>query len=117
MDTRESPTLTEKIFAALDAVELRVGTVFEAELVPKSELLKMNVDFGEAIGKRTILGRIAKKFTPEDVLGKQFLFVTNLPARNMKGIDSEGMIFAAKDGDNLALLTTTVAVANGTRIG
>lgn len=117
MEKEESVSLTEKIFSALDTVELRVGTVTEAVLVPKSELLNMSVDFGDVIGKRTILGRIAKKITPENVIGKQFLFVTNLPARNMKGIDSEGMIFAAKDGDNLALLTTTVPVANGTRIG
>lgn len=113
----DAPPSPEKVFAALDTVELRVGLVTEALAVPKSELIKMTVEFGPTIGVRTILGRIGKYVKPEELANNQFLFVTNLPPRNMKGIDSEGMILAAKSDEGFALMTASNKVAPGTRLG
>ncbi len=75
-------------------VELRVGTVLEAEEVPDSEkLIKQIVDFGE-LGQRQILSGIKQWYKPSQLVGKQFVYVTNLEPRKMMGLDSEGMILA-----------------------
>ncbi len=79
-------------------VELRVGTVLEAEEVPGSEkLIKQIVDFGE-LGKRQILSGIRKWYKPSQLIGKQFVYCVNLEPRMMMGIESQGMILAA-EGD------------------
>lgn len=75
-------------------VELRVGTVLEAEEVPGSErLIKQIVDFGE-LGTRQILSGIKQWYKPSQLVGKQFIYVVNLEPRKMMGLDSEGMILA-----------------------
>ena len=75
-------------------VELRIGTVLEAEEVPGSEkLIKQIVDFGE-LGKKQVLSGIRQWYKPSQLVGKQFVYVTNLEPRKMMGMDSEGMILA-----------------------
>ena len=75
-------------------IELRVGTVLEAEEVEGSEkLIKQIVDFGE-LGKKQILSGIKQWYKPSQLIGKQFVYVTNLEPRKMMGLDSEGMILA-----------------------
>lgn len=97
-------------------VDLRVGTVLSAERVPKSDkLLKLAVDLGEP-SPRQILAGIGKTFTPEAITGKQIAVVANLPPRKMMGLESQGMVLAAGEADNLALFQPTTAVANGTRL-
>lgn len=77
-------------------VELRVGTVLEAEEVEGSEkLIKQIVDFGE-IGKRQILSGIRKWYKPAQLIGKQFLYCVNLEPRMMMGLESQGMILCAE---------------------
>src|SRR4051794_36267263 len=77
-------------------LELRVGTVLEAEEVAGSEkLIKQIVDFGEEIGKRQILSGIRKWFKPSQLVGKQFVYITNLEPRMMMGLESNGMLLAA----------------------
>ncbi len=72
-------------------VELRVGTVIEADEVPGSDkLIKQIVDFGDE--KRQILSGIKKWYKPSDLVGKQFVYVTNLEPRMMMGLESQGMI-------------------------
>lgn len=72
-------------------IELRVGTVLEAEEVSGSDkLIKQIVDFGEE--KRQILSGIKQWYKPSDLVGKQFVYVTNLEPRKMMGLESEGMI-------------------------
>jgi methionyl-tRNA synthetase len=80
-------------FAKLD---LRVGTILEAEKVAKADkLLKLLVDIGTE--KRTVVSGIALHFTPEEVIGKQVTLVANLAPRKMKGIESQGMILMAEN--------------------
>jgi len=77
-------------------IELRVGTITQAEKVKKADkLLQLEVDLG--FEKRTIVSGIALHFQPEEIVGKQVTVVTNLAPRKMKGIESQGMILMAED--------------------
>ena len=97
-------------------VDLRVGTVLEAEKVEKSnKLLNLKVNLGKEIGVRQILSGIAKQYNPEDLIGKQIIIVANLAARKMMGMESQGMILAAGE-EEIALLNLDKKVKNGTRI-
>ncbi|RYF77116.1 MAG: methionine--tRNA ligase subunit beta, partial [Cytophagaceae bacterium] len=108
------PALKEEItyddFAKLD---IRIGTITEAERVPKSDkLLKLQVNDG--MGGRQILSGIAKHFTPEELIGKQVTFLANLAPRKMMGQVSQGMILMAEDADGaLAMLPPHKEVWNG----
>ncbi len=85
-------------------VQMKVGEVISCEAVPKSKLLHSQV----RVGTKTlsILSGIAKAYTPEQMVGKKVVVVTNLPPREMKGMMSEGMIICAEDAcGNLSLLT------------
>ncbi|WP_020595505.1 methionine--tRNA ligase [Spirosoma panaciterrae] len=112
--TKEVPQIRSEItyddFAKMD---IRVGTITEAERVPKSDkLLKLKVDDG--LGGRQILSGIAKHFSPEEVIGKQVTFLANLAPRKMMGLESQGMILMAEDRDGkLSLITPGETVWNG----
>lgn len=97
-------------FAKLD---IRIGTILEAEAVKKSKkLLKFLIDDG--LEKRTILSGIAEHFTPEEMVGRQVTFIANLAPRMMMGIESQGMILMAEDKDgSLSLLQPHKEVWNG----
>ncbi len=95
-------------------IELKVGTVIEAEDVEGSDkLIKQIVDFGTE--KRQILSGIKKWYKPEDLIGKQFVYVTNLEPRVMMGLESQGMILAA-DTDKPIPLKPFKKVPNGAKI-
>ncbi|MBR2442081.1 MAG: methionine--tRNA ligase [Clostridia bacterium] len=98
-------------------VELKVGEIIACEPVPKSnKLLKETVKFGEEV--RTIVSGIAKHYSPEEMVGKKVVFVTNLAPRKVCGIMSEGMILAAEDETGtLSLVTPEKDVQSGTRLG
>ena len=91
---------------------MRVGTVVACEAVKKSKLLHETVDVG---GKQlSILSGIAKHYTPEEMVGKRVIVVTNLPPREMKGIMSEGMIVCAQSPDGkLSIVSPERDVPNG----
>lgn len=85
-------------------IQMRVGLVVECENVPKSKLLHSKVRVGNKFF--SILSGIAKHYTPEQMIGKKVVVITNLPPREMKGLLSEGMIICAEDeGGNLSLLS------------
>ncbi len=94
-------------------MDIRIGTILEAERVPKSDkLLKLKVDDG--FGGRQILSGIAKHFTPEELIGRQVTFLANLAPRKMMGLESQGMILMAEDSDGkLALIAPGDPVWNG----
>ncbi|MFT5723697.1 MAG: methionyl-tRNA synthetase [Bacteroidia bacterium] len=87
------PTITFDDFSKLD---FRVGTILEAQKVPKADkLLQLLVDIG--LEQRTILSGIAEHFKPEDLIGKQAVVVTNLAPRKMRGVESNGMLLMAEN--------------------
>ncbi len=94
-------------------MDIRIGTILEAERVPKSDkLLKLKVDDG--LGGRQILSGIAKHIAPEDIIGKQVTFLANLAPRKMMGLESQGMILMAEDRDGkLALIAPGEQIWNG----
>ncbi len=98
-------------------VELRVGTIKAVEAVPNSEkLIKMQIDLGE-LGIRQILAGIKKWYHPEDLVGKQGLFVCNLKPRKMAGVESQGMMLVAEnESGKMLIISPEGVVPNGTRL-
>ncbi|MDO4214421.1 MAG: methionine--tRNA ligase [Bacteroidales bacterium] len=96
-------TVTYEDFQKLD---IRVGTVLECERVPKmKKLLKFLIDDG--LDKRTIISGISQFYEPEQLVGKQVLFIANLAPRAFKnGLVSEGMILSAENFDETISVTT-----------
>ena len=94
-------------------VDLRVGTVIEAENIPKSDkLLKLKVDTG--LDQRTILSGISKYYSPDEILNKKVMVLINLKPRKMMGYESEGMLLLADDGDgNLSLMQPDSDISDG----
>lgn len=102
-------------FSVFEQVELRAGKVLEAENVKKSEkLLKLKIDVGD--GGRTIVAGIAKSYNPEDLKGKTIAVVANLKPAKLMGIESNGMVLAAFDGERHNVMILPDSVPAGTRI-
>ncbi|CAN5676836.1 methionine--tRNA ligase [soil metagenome] len=84
-------------------VKLRVGRIFEAEPVEKSDkLFKLQVVIGEE--KRQIVAGIRANYTPEDLIGRQVVVVMNLKPAKLRGVESQGMLLAATDENGGAIL-------------
>lgn len=100
----------------LSKIDVRIGTVLAAERVPETDkLIKCSVDFGEAEGPRTIVSGIARYVKdPETLVGRQLAYVTNLEPRTIKGIESNGMLFAVGEGETFAFLVPDRPVPPGT---
>ena len=93
-----------------------VGTIEQAQDIEGSEkLLKLQVNFGPH-GKRQVLSGIKKFFSPEDLVGKQAVFILNLKPRKMMGLESQGMILTVTDNDEKLKLVTVENVPDGTRL-
>lgn len=109
----ETPLIKFDHFAAVD---LRVGTVLTATAVEKSDkLLLLSVDLGEP-EPRTVVSGIAKEYSPEAIVGKQFVFVANLEPRKIFGILSEAMVLAGHDDDGLAIFSPLRPLPAGAKI-
>jgi methionyl-tRNA synthetase len=101
-------------FAKMD---LRVGTILEAEKMPKAnKLLILKVDTG--IDIRTIVSGIAESFTPEDIIGKRVTVLVNLAPRNLRGVESQGMILMTNNAEGKLVFVNPDAdgVGNGETI-
>jgi methionyl-tRNA synthetase len=98
-------------------IDLRVGTILEAEKMPKAnKLLILKIDTG--IDVRTIVSGIAESFSPEEIIGKRVTVLVNLAPRNLRGVDSEGMILMTTNTDGKLVFVNpdTDGVANGETI-
>ena len=98
-------------------LDLRVGTIIEAEKMPKAKkLLVLKVDTG--IDIRTIVSGIAESFKPEDIIGKQVTVLVNLAPRALRGVESEGMILMTEnaEGDLVFVNPDKTGVMNGLAI-
>lgn len=100
-------------FAKLD---IRVGTIIEAERVPKTKkLLKLKVDTG--IDQRVVVSGIAEYYEPEKILGKKVSILVNLAPKKLRGIDSNGMILMAEDQEGkLCFVAPVDEFTNGSEI-
>lgn len=90
------PTKAETSFDDFSKMDIRVGTILEAERVPKTDkLLKLLIDTG--IDKRIVVSGIAGSYKPEEIIGQQVSILVNLSPRKIKGIESQGMILMAEN--------------------
>ena len=109
----------EKVYASIEdfqKIEIKIGTVLSVSVVEGADKLYiLLVDVGEE-KPRQILSGIREYVQPEDLLGKQFPFVTNLAPRMLRGHESQGMILAGSDENGLALLNPAKPLINGTRL-
>ena len=103
-------------FEEFGKMDLRVGTIIAAEKVAKTKkLLKLTIDTG--LDQRTIVSGIAEAFIPEALIGQQAMVLLNLAPREIKGIQSQGMLLLAENADgSLALMQPGAAVRNGSSI-
>ena len=114
---KHMPQKEDISFDQFMAMDLRVGTILEAERVPKADrLLKFLVDTG--LDQRTIVSGIAEHFSPEEMVGKQVTVLMNLPPRKIRGVESQGMLLMAEDGDGkLRLMSPEGGADSGSVIG
>lgn len=100
-------------FEQFSAMDIRIGTILEAEKVAKTKkLLKLKIDTG--LDQRTIVSGIAEYYEPEQIIGKQVSVLINLEPREIKGILSQGMILMSESSDgNLSFVAPSAGVKNG----
>ncbi|WP_417871761.1 methionine--tRNA ligase [Winogradskyella sp.] len=111
------PQKEEITFDDFTKLDLRVGTILEAEKMPKTKkLMVLKVDTG--IDTRTIVSGIAESFSPEDVIGKRVTVLVNLAPRKLRGVESQGMILMTEDeSGNLVFVNSNIDdVSNGLKI-
>lgn len=113
---KAAPQAPDVDFDTFMKADLRVGTVLECTKVPKADkLLRFLIDDG--LEKRTIVSGIAKYYEPETLVGKQVVFIANLPPRKLKGITSQGMILSAENADgSLTVISPSAAVVPGAQV-
>lgn len=109
VEESQAPEISIDDFAK---VELRVAQVISAEPVKKADkLLKLQLDLGTE--QRQVVSGIAKFYTPEELVGRKVICVTNLKPVKLRGEESKGMILAASHGDQLTLATVPDGMPNG----
>ncbi len=108
------PEITIEQFGQID---LRVGTVLTCERVKKSDkLLKFSIDDGTGT-PRTIVSGIARQYAPEELVGRQVVFVANLAPAKIRGVESQGMILSALNADgSLAVVAPTAQISPGASV-
>lgn len=110
------PAKSETTYDDFIKMDLRVGTILEAEKVKKSKkLLQLKVDTG--IDQRTVVSGIGLSYQPEDIIGQQVTVLVNLAPRKIMGVESNGMILMAGEADDqLAFVQPDQAIKDGTTI-
>jgi methionyl-tRNA synthetase len=101
---------------AFIAIDLRCGVILSAQPVPgATKLLELRVELGEA-EPRTIASGIAEAYQPEALVGRRVVVVANLAPKTIRGVRSHGMLLAAGEGANIALVEVPGSLAAGTRV-
>jgi tRNA-binding protein len=101
--------------ADFQQIDLRIATVKSAELHPNADrLLVLKVDVGGE--ERQIVAGIRTSYEPVSLVGKQIVVVFNLEPAKLRGVESQGMLLAARDGDRVVVLTPEAPVASGSKV-
>ena len=96
-------------------IELRVATVKAAEPHPKADrLLVLKIDLGSE--ERQLVAGIRAHYAPEDLIGKQIVVVANLQPAVLRGVESQGMLLAASDGEKVIVLSPEKPITPGSRV-
>ncbi|KUF25087.1 chaperone CsaA [Bacillus safensis] len=102
------------------ALDIRVGTIIEAEFFAEARVpaLKLKIDFGEEIGLKQSSAQLTKRYTAENIIGRQIVAVVNFPPRRIAGFKSEVLVLGGMPSkEDVILLATDEPVENGTKIG
>ncbi len=102
-----------------EKVEMRVGTIIDAKEFPEARkpAYQLSIDFGEAIGIKKSSAQITKRYSKEDLIGKQIIAVVNFPKKQIGKFNSECLVLGSVNGEDIVLLTFDLKVENGLRIG
>ena len=96
-------------------LELKIGTVKSAEAHPNADrLLVLRVDLGSE--ERQIVAGIRRSYAPEELVGRQIVIVANLEPAQLRGVESQGMLLAASDGDRIVVLSPEKEVGAGSKV-
>lgn len=96
-------------------LDFRIGTIQKAEPHPNADkLLLLEVDLGSE--QRQIVAGIRNHYSPEQLIGAQIVVVANLETAKLRGIESQGMLLAASDGDRIVILTPEKKVVPGAKV-
>jgi len=113
--TTGQKNVAEVSFEEFSKIDLRVAEVKEAERVKgANKLLKLKIDVGSE--QRQIVAGIAEQYSPEEMVGKKIVVVVNLKLAKIRGIESKGMLLAAKDGKLLSLVCVDKDVKGGSKV-
>ncbi|WP_295337128.1 tRNA-binding protein [Flavobacterium sp.] len=107
-------------WSEFEKVEMRIGTIVEVNDFPEARkpAYQLHIDFGAEIGQRKSSAQITKRYTKEDLLGKQIVAVVNFPKKQIGNFMSECLVLGSVGIDNdIVLLTSDLKVENGLRIG
>ena len=109
-----APVKAQIDLATFQQVDLRVGTIMAAEKIAKSDkLLKLSIDVGDL---RQVVAGIAQHYEPADLIGKQVVVVVNLKPAKLMGVESHGMVLAAKSDGRLLLINPEKGAAPGAAV-
>ncbi len=103
-----------------EKIEMRVGTIVSAEVFPeaKKPAYKLSIDFGEEIGVLKSSAQITRRYTHEELPGRQIVGVVNLPVKKIAGFKSECLVLGVMgDNQDVVLLSPGQKVPNGLKIG
>ena len=106
-------------WADFEKVEMRVGTILEANDFPdaRKPAYQLTIDFGAELGIMKSSAQITKRYSKEDLVGKQIIAVVNFPKKQIGKFMSECLVLGSVNEDDIVLLTSDFKVANGLRIG
>ena len=102
-----------------EKVEMRVGTILEANDFPEARkpAYQLRIDFGKEIGIKKSSAQLTKRYSREDLVGKQIIAVVNFPKKQIGNFMSECLVLGSVKDDDIVLLSSDMKVENGLQIG
>ena len=102
-----------------EKVEMRVGTILEANDFPEASkpAYQLRIDFGNEIGIKKSSAQLTKRYSREDLVGKQIIAVVNFPKKQIGNFISECLVLGSVKDDDIVLLSSDMKVESGLRIG
>ena len=102
-----------------EKVEMRVGTILEANdfAEARKPAYQLQIDFGKEIGIKRSSAQLTKRYSREDLVGKQIIAVVNFPKKQIGNFMSECLVLGSVKDDDIVLLSSDMKVENGLRIG